>query len=133
MGQDLNVKFTDEVAHNAHFNPVTNSAVGLIVQPNSPAGINHRYPLPESLPMKVVCDIHPWMDGYWTVLDHPYSAITDKDGRFKLEKLPVGEHTFCVWHERCGYVIREYQVAVVSNSHAALPTVKLTAAQLGKR
>lgn len=29
---------------------------------------------------------------------------TDKDGRFRLENLPVGQHVFRVWHERLGYL-----------------------------
>ncbi len=133
VGQDLNVKFTGEVAHNAHFNSIANSPYGFIVQPNAPSGVNHRYPLPESFPMKVVCDIHPWMDSYWTVLDHPYAAITDKEGRFELEKLPVGEHTFCVWHERCGYIFREFKVTVTPNCKTVLPIEKVAAAKLAKK
>ncbi len=28
----------------------------------------------------VTCDVHPWMFAYIGVLDHPYFAVTDKDG-----------------------------------------------------
>ena len=58
----------------------------------------------EFLPMQVKCDIHAWMKAYWLVLDHPYMAITDKNGKFNIEKIPEGEHEFIVWHERIGYL-----------------------------
>ncbi len=134
VGQDLNVKFTGEVAHNAHFHPMAMSMPGTIFPANDPAGIDYDvFDVPQPIPMKVVCDIHPWMDGYWTVLDHPYAAITDKEGRFKLEQVPVGEHKFCAWHERCGYITREYQVIVTSNCKTVLPIEKVAAVKLAKK
>ena len=38
--------------------------------------------------MEVTCDFHPWMKVYWLILDHPYAALTDKDGRFHIENMP---------------------------------------------
>ena len=29
-----------------------------------------------------------------------FTAVTDKQGRFKIEGLPAGKHSFNVWHER---------------------------------
>lgn len=134
VGQTLNVKYLDSVAHNAHFNPTSNQMPGMIIQPNDPAGIDlDCFRLPESFPMKVNCDIHPWMTGYWTVLNHPYAAITDQEGRFQLDKVPVGEHTFRVWHERCGYVIREYKVTVTPNCKTVLPMEKVPVAKLTRK
>ena len=36
------------------------------------------------------CDVHGWMNAYVGVLDHPYFAVTDKDGKFELKSLPPG-------------------------------------------
>ena len=133
VGQDLNVKFTENVAHNAHFTPLANPKSGYIVQPNDPNGINFRFELRESLPIPVVCDSHSWMMCYWTVLDHPYAAITDKDGRFQIEQLPVGEHSFRVWHERCGYVHRDYKVTVSPGCKTVLPIEQVPVSKLQRR
>ena len=42
------------------------------------------------------------MLAYWVVLDHPYSAVTGKDGSFEIKNLPIGEHNFTVWQEKVG-------------------------------
>jgi hypothetical protein len=39
------------------------------------------------------------MKAYHFPIDHPYVAVTDKDGHFKIEGLPAGKHLFNVWHE----------------------------------
>jgi hypothetical protein len=84
------------------------------------------------LPLKVTCDIHSWMNAYWVVTDHPYAAVSDADGKFKIENLPAGEHTFRVWHERQGYLNREYKVTVKAGANKLDP-VKVPAAKLAKK
>ena len=44
------------------------------------------------------------MRGYVLIRSNPYMAKTDRDGRFAIENLPVGQHTFRLWHERAGYL-----------------------------
>ena len=36
------------------------------------------------------CDVHGWMNAYVGVLDHPYFAVTDKDGKFELKDAAAG-------------------------------------------
>ena len=81
-------------------------------------GLAVNYKISESLPLKVACDFHPWMQAYWMVVDHPYAAVTDKDGKFTIPNLPVGEHEFRVWHERKGYLNRKYAVKVQTGDNA---------------
>jgi len=48
---------------------------------------------------RLVCDAgHPWMLGFVHVLDHPYHAITDGEGSFRIENVPVGSHRVRLWH-----------------------------------
>ena len=56
------------------------------------------------LPTRVDCSIHAWMKAWLIILDHPYVAITDEDGRFEIKNVPAGEWTFRFWHERPGYL-----------------------------
>jgi plastocyanin len=43
------------------------------------------------------CDIHEHMRGLILVLDTPYFAVTDPDGRFRLRQLPTGRYTLKAW------------------------------------
>ncbi|HZS41056.1 MAG TPA: carboxypeptidase regulatory-like domain-containing protein [Polyangia bacterium] len=49
------------------------------------------------------CDAgHTWMSAYIHVFDHPYFAVTDEKGRFKIDGLPPGTYTLKIEHELLG-------------------------------
>lgn len=50
------------------------------------------------------CGLHPWMHAYVVSSDHPYYAVTDKNGTFRLQNVPEGVHTLHLWHESLGEV-----------------------------
>ena len=52
--------------------------------------------------MKLKCDSHGWMQGYVVVGDSPYHATSGGDGRFTIEKAPVGSYEIQAWHEMYG-------------------------------
>lgn len=58
----------------------------------------------ERLPVRMSCAIHPWMNGWIVVKDHPYMGVSDKAGKLVIRNLPVGPWSFQVWHERGGYL-----------------------------
>ncbi len=73
----------------------------------------------ESWPMRVTNQFglemtrcEPQSDAYWLILDHPYGAVTLTDGSFVIPDLPVGEHELRLWHERTGWVVKNYKVTV---------------------
>jgi hypothetical protein len=43
---------------------------------------------------------HQWTRAYIAVFDHPYFAVTDDNGMFRIDSLPPGTYTMKVWHER---------------------------------
>lgn len=47
-------------------------------------------------PVRIGCDIHPWMRGWVYVFDHPYFAVTSATGEFTLDDLPAGRHVLAV-------------------------------------
>jgi hypothetical protein len=60
--------------------------------------------VPESAPLTMKCDIHTWMRCFGFMLDHPYAAVTDKDGNFKIENAPLGVEVQVVgWHQPIGF------------------------------
>lgn len=42
---------------------------------------------------------HVWMNAEMMVVRHPYYAVTDEDGNFRLTNVPPGEYQIEAWHE----------------------------------
>jgi len=128
--QQVRVKSDDAVAHNTHTYPLKNKQENFVVSPNDRTGVAvPSVTLAERLPAKVGCDIHPWMQAYWVILDHPYAAVTKADGTFEIKGLPVGDHVFTVWQEKVGYLDKMYKVTVKAGDNELKP-VKVPAATL---
>jgi hypothetical protein len=100
----VRVKMHDTIVHNVHHFPMRSKRFGEAIQPFVPEGQHFQFTKSEQVPIKVVCDLHTWMQAYWLVLDHPYAAITDAHGSFRISDLPVGTHDLVVWHERVGHM-----------------------------
>lgn len=47
----------------------------------------------------LLCSIHPDMSAYVVVVDTPYYAIADKNGKYRLPSLPSGQYTVRAWQE----------------------------------
>jgi hypothetical protein len=101
-GQKLVVKNSDPVLHNVHANP-TGSNVGKNqdnqAQMAGSGDLTMVYPAPENF-LKFQCDVHPWMFAWVTVVDHPYFALSGKDGTFKISNVPPGKYTICALHRK---------------------------------
>lgn len=138
--QTVMVKSGDSFQHNTRTNGFSNEGKNLVIAANERNGVPIQMPNSELrlTPVKVNCDIHPWMEAYWVVTDHPYVAVTDADGKFKIENLPAGEHTFRVWQERSGYVKtaefeRDLTVTIKAGETLTLPPFKVPAASFDKK
>lgn len=130
-GQTPLVKSNDSVAHNVRGallkNDDFNFTVGGVNRTGIPIkGIDRA----DILPMPIKCDIHPYMTAYWLVVDHPYTAVTDADGKFKITGLPAGKHKFRVWHERSGYLEKSIEFEIFADKPTDIGEIKVTRAQL---
>jgi len=108
VGQPIVFKNSDATLHNVHGTPKASSGwnFGLaVVGASRTITIDHA-----EVPVGVRCDVHPWMQAWVAVTDHPYVAVTGADGRFALRDVPPGEYVVAVWHERLG--TREARVAL---------------------
>jgi len=47
----------------------------------------------------LMCSIHPEMSAYVIVVDTPYYATADSQGRFTIPGVPAGKYRAQVWHE----------------------------------
>lgn len=96
-GQPLEIKNDDQTAHNIHplakINQEWNKS-----QPPGTAPIETKYDKPERIPVK--CNIHPWMHGYFVIVNTSHYAVTANDGSFKLPDLPPGKYTVTAWQEQ---------------------------------
>ncbi len=131
--QILMVKSMDNCNHNTRPNPIKNNPVNFTVPPVSREGLPWKVTVAENLPTQIKCDIHPWMSSYCLVLDHPYGVATDKDGKFKIEKLPAGELEFRYWHERPGYVEKSVKITIEAGKTKDLGTIKVPIAKFAKQ
>lgn len=128
--QKVRVISDDGVAHNTHTYPLKNKQENFIVAPNDRTGVAvPSVSLEERLPAKVGCDIHPWMQAWWVILDHPYAAVTNEKGEFEIANLPAGDHEFRVWQEKAGYLDKAYKVTVKAGDNKLSP-IKVPAASL---
>lgn len=120
VGQGIAIKNSDPFLHNVHTLPEKNEGQNM-AQPTVGTG---KLKSPKEVEyFRVKCDVHPWMGAWVAVIDNPYFAVTDKDGKFTLPKgLPDGDYTLHVWHEKYG----EQDVKVtVKDGKATVPvTVK---------
>jgi plastocyanin len=99
--QGLTFKSSDPVSHNIHYTAFANGDLNQMLAPNGQFA--HKFAAAEKRACRLVCDIHPWMLGYFFVFDHPFFMVTAADGSFEIQGVPAGSQNLVVWHET-GYV-----------------------------
>ena len=98
VGQSLKIKNNDETLHNIHPRPTVNAEFN-IGQPRKGMESTKSFDKKEVM-IPVGCDVHPWMRAYISVVDHPFFAVTDEDGKFEIKGLPAGEYEIEAVHEK---------------------------------
>jgi plastocyanin len=100
VGQPLEIINSDGTLHNIHAMPKVNAEFNT-GQPIQGMKTMHTFDKKEVMvPFK--CDVHGWMNAYVGVMDNPYYAVTDADGKFELKDLPPGTYTIEAWQEKLG-------------------------------
>jgi plastocyanin len=49
--------------------------------------------------VRVFCDIHSHMSAFILVFAHRFFAVTDGDGRFRIDAVPPGEYNVVAWND----------------------------------
>lgn len=94
------VDFTndDDVLHNV-FSP--DKCAGKFNLGSWPKGETRSYTFKDAgCTATVLCKVHPEMEAYILVLQNPYFAVADKDGKFSIADVPAGKYTLQVWNEK---------------------------------
>ncbi len=110
-GQKIVVKNSDPVLHNVHNVPGAGSGNKEHNQAQLPNGadLTFTFDKPESF-LKFQCDVHKWMFSWVSVFDHPYFAVSGKNGTFKIANVPPGKYKLQAIHRKAGTVTQEIEV-----------------------
>jgi hypothetical protein len=98
-GQPLEIVNDDQTSHNIHPLPSKNPEWNKSQPPGAPP-IETKYDNAEFIPVK--CNVHPWMHGYFAVLNTGHFAVTANDGSYTITGLPPGKYTLTAWQEKFG-------------------------------
>jgi len=109
-GQKIIVKNSDPCVHNVHPKPTVdgNTESNLPQMPGG-ADLTFTFDRPEAF-LKFQCDVHSWMFAWVTVVDNPYFAVSDKDGKFTIKNVPPGKYTLQVAHRKLGPLTADIEV-----------------------
>jgi hypothetical protein len=104
-GQKFKIRNSDPLLHNVHATPKANKEFNF-AQVSKGQENEKSFDQPEVL-VRMKCDVHPWMFAYIGVVDHPYFAVTDKDGNFTIKNVPPGKYTVEAYHLKAGAKTQE--------------------------
>jgi len=100
-GSTVEVLNSDGILHNFHTLARLNPSLNL-AQPARARPLRVTFNHPETVQVK--CEIHGtgFMRAWIIVAAHPYYAVSDENGQFRLPGLPPGPHIMEFWHELLG-------------------------------
>lgn len=102
------VKFlnSDRVAHNVFsLSPTKSFDLGRIA-PDTSGQMTFEKPGV----VEVLCGFHSRMLAYIRVMEHPYFAVPDAQGRFIIQDVPPGTYQLRIWHESLGEISKEIRL-----------------------
>ena len=115
VNSEISLRNDDPILHNVQFFEGENSLFN-IAQPVQ--GQVNKRKIEKGGALYVECAVHGWMQANVMVVDNPYYAVTDENGKFSITDLPPGTYHVKVFHEYLGETATD--VAVTSKGSAAL-------------
>jgi plastocyanin len=106
VGGTVDFLNSDRLLHNLHSFSTEN------------ASFNRTQPRGRSIPITfskpeivtLTCDLHSWMKSWVVVAPHPFYAVTDAAGAFRIANVPPGRYKLRLWQEALGETSREVVV-----------------------
>ena len=97
-GAKVRIRNSDPVLHNTHgFHE--RLTVFNIALPTKDQIVDVTQRIKKPGVVEVVCDAHTHMRAWMVVRDNPYFAVSDDDGRFRIDDIPPGRYRVTAWHE----------------------------------
>jgi hypothetical protein len=96
VNQKVKIRNSDPTLHNVHATPKVNREFNFAQAVKG--RVDEKSFEQAEILVRMKCDVHPWMFSYIGVVEHPYFAVTDKDGNFKISGVPDGQYTVVAYH-----------------------------------
>ena len=106
--QRVEIKNSDPVMHNVNFAGKANKPFNEAQMANGSIKTKRLENVEMFAPF--MCNVHPWMFAYVSVFDHPYFAVSGKDGTYKIANLPPGKYVIEARHRKLEPVAKEITV-----------------------
>jgi plastocyanin len=116
-GQTFDIVNSDGILHNIHAWPKANVAFNK-AQPKFKKVMTEKFDKADTV--KITCDVHNWMTGWVVVAGHPYYALTDEAGSFRIADVPAGTYNLEYWHEKLGKQTKSINVPATGQVNADL-------------
>jgi plastocyanin len=108
VNSEIALRNSDPILHNVQFFEGENSLFN-IAQPVQ--GQENKRKIEKAGSIYVECAVHGWMQANVVVVDNPYYAVTDENGKFSITDLPPGTYRVRVFHEYLGEMTNDVTVA----------------------
>jgi len=96
VNQKLRIKNSDSLLHNVHATTLAGNS-GFNIAETPGAAIEKSFRTAE-IPVRLTCDVHPWMFAYACVVENPYFAVTDANGNYSISNVPPGDYVLEAYH-----------------------------------
>jgi len=95
VGSTIKALNSDPVLHTVHLYGVVEANLALPAQRS-----RVTTPIAQQGLLIVRCDVHGWMQAFIQVDDHPFHAVSDATGSFRIKEIPAGTYRLKSWHEQ---------------------------------
>jgi hypothetical protein len=112
-GQVFKIYNDAKISHNTNWTGVARNKGENVMFPAGKERIVDNL-VPESTPLSIRCNIHPWMSAWMWIFDHPYATVSLAEpkvkkedrtfGTYEIPNVPAGKVRLFAWHERIGYL-----------------------------
>lgn len=120
-GNSFNLINSDGILHNFRTNSTKNPILNK-AQPKFKKKLKIKINKPEII--RANCDVHEWMNAWLVIAEHPYYALTDESGSFKIADVPPGTYTIQLWHETLGQQTTKVMVKAGEQTKASFELKK---------
>jgi len=60
--------------------------------------------------VKILCHVHPHMEAFIVVKEHPFLGVTDNRGNYQLDNVPLGKYRLEIWHPELGAKVEPFNL-----------------------
>jgi plastocyanin len=97
-GTTVDFPNNDKIWHNAYSKSAAREFdLGLY-----PPGKSRSVTFDKAGEVRIFCNVHPTMEAFILIKDHPYFSAADKRGQFRVDGVPLGKFRIQVWHPQLG-------------------------------